>query len=423
MLLVWASSSPGYSRVYSIRHPALILKSDQRTVNVLAFSTNGTQIALAGDSGEVEIWDVRAARRLRTINGSSEVLTIAFSPDGKQLATSSADSKVNIWQLQSDELPLSIEVSGGPVYSIGYTPDGNRIATGCRDGVIRLYSTGGQLLHAFGGIISGIAVVDSPGGARIAALEPQGLRMWDAETGESVLTRTLQMLPWMSPQMPHMGLTQNPMFVLSPGADFVAAALDPDPGNFPVGIYLLTVWNTVTGKKVIEDGGFGWPLYSFSARRNMIAESSFSGISAIDIKTRKELHRYNVDRPFVRSLSFSPDAKWIASGHDDGAVRIWKVQRSRHVVCCSLAAWARHVRRGCSPGRVRSPLVTGTAADCAHAHGRIYRHYLLAPRQWIQLFEPPRRLRISAAAHAGICRDLFPRAGRCSIDRMIGMEF
>ena len=63
----------------------------------------------------------------------------------------------------------------------------------------------------------------------------------------------------------------------------------------------------------------------------MIAESSFLGISATDIETRKELHRYDVDRPIVRSLTFSPDAKWIASGHDDGTVRIWKVQRSRHV--------------------------------------------------------------------------------------------
>jgi WD40 repeat protein len=330
MLLVSALSSPGYGRVHSVKHPALILKSDQRTVNVLAFSTNGTQIALAGDSGEVEIWEVPTAHRLRTIKGSSQVITVAFSPNGRQLATSSADSKVNIWQLQGDELPLSFDVSGGPVYSIRFTPDGNRIATGCRDGVIRLYSTGGQLLHAFGDIISGILVVDPPGGARIAALEAQGLRMWDAETGEPVLTRTLHLLPWMSPHMPHMGLTQNPMFVLSPGADFVAASLDPAPGSSPPGIYLLTVWNTVTGQKAMERGGFGWPLYSFSARRNMIAESSILGISATDIEAGKELHHYDVVRPFVRSLSFSPDAKWIASGHDDGAVRIWKVQRSRH---------------------------------------------------------------------------------------------
>src|SRR5258708_4743239 len=107
MLLVSVpSSSPSHGHVYPIRHPAIILKTDQRTVKVLAFSANGSRIALTGDSGEVEIWDVLAARRLRSIKGSSQVFTLAFSPDGRHLATSSADSKINVWQLEGDELPV-----------------------------------------------------------------------------------------------------------------------------------------------------------------------------------------------------------------------------------------------------------------------------------------------------------------------------
>lgn len=331
MLLVSALSSRCYGRVYSTKHPALILKSDQPTVEVLAFSADGRQIALAGAGGEVEIWDALAAHRLRTLKGSSRVFTVAFSPDGRHLATSSADSKINVWQLLGDELPLSFDISGGPVYSMEYTPDGNRIAAGCSDGVIRLYTIDGQLLHVFGRLISGIAVVDSPAGARIVSLEIEGLRMWDAETGQLVRTRTLHLFPWLYPQIYHGGLTQNPTFFLSPGADFVAAATDPAPGSSPPGAYVLTVWNTVTDQKAIEQPGFGYPLFAFSARGSMIAESSLSGISAIDIETRRELHRYAIVEPWVRSLSFSPDAKWIASGHADGAVRIWKVQRSRHV--------------------------------------------------------------------------------------------
>ena len=333
MLLAWAPASPGYGRDYPIEQPALVLKSDQRTVAVLAFSADGRQLALAGDGGEVEIWDVRAAHRLRTVRGSSRVFTIVFSPDGRHLATSSADNKINIWQLEGDELPVTFDVPGGPVYTIGYTPDGNRIAAGCRDGVIKLYSTSGQLLYVFGDIISGIAVVDSPAGARIAALEAQGLRMWDAETGEPVLTRTLQLLPWLSDHSRHRGLERSPMFFLSPEADFVAVASDRTPNSLPVPTYTLTVWNTVTGQKVIEwGGGFGWQSFALSARGSMFAESSLSGITAIEVETGKELHRYyDVVRPWVRSLIFSPDAKWLASGHDDGAVRIWRADRSREL--------------------------------------------------------------------------------------------
>jgi WD40 repeat protein len=325
-LVAWASSSPGYGRVYSTQRSVVVMKGELQTVKLLAFSADGQRIASGDGNGGVEVWDVRPAQRLRTIKGSSKIFAMAFSPDGRQLAASGDDGKINVWPLQGDEAPLSFEVPGGPVYSIGYLPDGNRIAAGCRDGMIRLYSTTGQLLRAFGDIVSGISIVDSPAGARIAALEGQGLRIWDAETGELVLTRKLDMVPWFFPHMHHIGLTQNPIVRLSPGADFVAVAGDPAPGSSPPGIYFLIVWDTRTGKKAIELGGIGSPLYSFSARRTRIAESSFAGMSAIDIETRKELHRYDVNRDIVRSLVLSPDARWIASGHDDGSVRIWNAQ-------------------------------------------------------------------------------------------------
>ena len=363
MLLVSASSSPGYGRVYPIKHPAFILKSDQRTVKVLAYSANRSQIALAGDSGDVEIWDVLAARRLRTIKGSSQVFALVFSPDGRQLAASSADSKINVWQLEGDELPLSFDVPRGPVYSIGYMPDGKRIATGCKDGLIRLYSVDGQLLHAFGDIISALAVVDSPVGVRIAALETQGLRMWDAETGEIVLTRALQLLPWFSSHTPHMGLQQNPMFFLSPEANFVAVAWDRSPNSLPMPVYTLTVWNAVTGEKAIECcWGFGWPSFAVSDRGNAIAESSLGVINMFDIETGRELHRYyDAVRPlvFVQSLIFSPDAKWIVSGHDDGAVRIWKADRLPNVEYRRLKRVRQHPRIR----RPRTELLAGRGAQ------------------------------------------------------------
>jgi WD40 repeat protein len=160
--LAWASPSPDHARgVRPSDKSVVVMLGELKTVRLVAFSADSRQIASGDDAGNVEVWEMYPVQRLRTIKGSSQNFTMAFSPDGRHLATSSADGKVNIWQLQDDELPLSFEVSGGPVYSIGYSPDGNRIAAGCRDGVVRLYSVGGQLLHAFGDIIAGIIVVES----------------------------------------------------------------------------------------------------------------------------------------------------------------------------------------------------------------------------------------------------------------------
>lgn len=324
VLLMWPWAPSG-ARVDPVTRPSLTLKTGQRSVRVVAFSPDGRQVALAGDGGEVEVWDISAARRLRTVKGSSPVFTVAFSPDGKYLAASNDEKKISISPLQGAGLPSSFDVPGGPVYSIGYTPDGMRIAAGCRDGVIRLYSTDGQLLHSFGDIVSGISVIDSPGGARIAGLEGQGVRMWDAQTGELVLTRELDMSPWLPRHALHTGLTPFPVFQLSPEAGFAAGAGDPEPGASPPGLYRMIAWNTVSGKTTTELG-VGWPVYEFSRRGDRIAVSSLAGISVIDVETWKELHRYFAGQQIVvRSLGFSPDAKWIAAGDDHGRVRIWKV--------------------------------------------------------------------------------------------------
>lgn len=369
VVLAWTLPSPGYAhRVHPSDKSVVVMKGELETVRLLTFSADSRRIASGDASGKVEVWELRPVQRLRTIRGSSQIFTMAFSPDGQQLATSSADAKINVWRIDDDELISSFDVAGGPVYSIGYTPDGSRIAAGCKDGAIRLYSTGGQLLRAFGDIVSGISVFQSPAGVRIAALELQGLQIWDAETGDPLLTRILDSKRLTSPSTRHMGLTPAPVFGISPGAKFVVVARPLAPGLAPPELYTLIITRAMSGEKVVEFGALGWPRYSFSLQEDMIAEVAFSSISVTDLKTREEIYRF-VYPKYLTSLSFSPDRKWIASGHDDGSVRIWDVQKpedpqwrrlkyraGRHKPPAGIGCggWSRHQREAIAGSRRRT---------------------------------------------------------------------
>jgi WD40 repeat protein len=327
VLLTTAFVSPSHARWgLHEEHDFVTLNGHRGAVNVLAFSANGRQIASGGDNGAVDVWDVRTLRLLHTFKGSSQLLTIVFSPDGEQLVTSSADHKINVWKIQSGELQLSFEIPDSLVDSIGYTLDGQRIVTGCKDGAIRVYSTDGQLLRAFGEIASGISIVDSPTGARVAAVDDHGLEMWNLETGDLVLTRKLNGI-FSGP----IGLPRIPIFGISSNADDIVLVGPFEPNWTPLDAYDVTILDTKSCKVVADLGTLGWPHFSFSPEVKAIAISSLWGIDVIDIKTRRELRRFNFDRPGVTSLIYSADGKRIASGHDDGTVRIWNAQQSRQI--------------------------------------------------------------------------------------------
>jgi WD40 repeat protein len=70
----------------------------------IAFHPDGTQLAtgsaaVAAVPGEVKLWDVMTGKELATIQGQTgTVFALAFSPDGSLLAVASGDNKVRLWQ-------------------------------------------------------------------------------------------------------------------------------------------------------------------------------------------------------------------------------------------------------------------------------------------------------------------------------------
>ncbi|WP_306337346.1 WD40 repeat domain-containing serine/threonine-protein kinase, partial [Streptomyces sp. KL118A] len=70
-------------------------------VKALTFSPDGHILAMAGDSKEILLWDVRSGSLLLPLTGHTKsVNTLAFSPDGHLLASSGGDATIRFWAIR-----------------------------------------------------------------------------------------------------------------------------------------------------------------------------------------------------------------------------------------------------------------------------------------------------------------------------------
>ncbi|MCX5262588.1 hypothetical protein [Streptomyces sp. NBC_00199] len=115
--------------------------ADGREVTALAFSPDGTRLAVGDKTGHVTLWDSDAQRRLGVLTGTADtvsqggpesVTALAFAADGRTLAVGGSAGTLRLWdtegqQLLGGDLPtssdeirsLSFAGDGGTVYAAG----------------------------------------------------------------------------------------------------------------------------------------------------------------------------------------------------------------------------------------------------------------------------------------------------------------
>jgi len=205
-----------------------------------AYSPDGGRIATAGRDGAVKVWDAHAGKELFTLDGhKGTVHAVAFSHDGKRIASAGDDGAVKVWDAEARRVVFTLDGHAAGAQCVAFSPDGTRIAAG-----------------------SGMARLD----VNVWWLHPAAVKVWDARTGEALLTlegpRRLGGRPWRSAP------TAN--------ASSVAAA---------------------TGRR-----GSGTPS---RARRR----ASCGG-----------------HRDAILRVLYHPDGRHVVTGGEDGTVRVWDVE-------------------------------------------------------------------------------------------------
>ena len=286
-----SGSHDGTARVWDANRGTELfaLAGPSLSISAVAWSPDGTRLLTAAEDHSVRVWDATTGADLLTlgVGGSGVGGAVAWSPDSTRILTSFDDASARIWDASSGQVVRTLSGHTEHLTAVSWSPDGTRVATASDDGTARVWdvTTGTELLRVGPMAFVGRGATMGPDGrpTHVGPIEPM--------TG----------LSW------------------SPDSRRIITAFDSAEPR---------VWDAATGEEVLSLHGRErrWvSVVSWSPDGSRIITDDISGTTAHiwDAATGEELLSLRGHNQWACALAWSPDSSRVATGSHDDTVRVW----------------------------------------------------------------------------------------------------
>jgi WD40 repeat protein/predicted Ser/Thr protein kinase len=289
-------------------------------VTSAVYSPDGDWVASTGADRTVRVWRATGRQDVAVLDGhAARVSEVAFSSDGRRLASLSrrsalGDATVRLWEVDPRATLPVLRGHTSYVYPVAYSPDGRWIASGGWDNQVRLWDarTGEAACAPLdnGDLVKTLAF--SPDGSRLVSARQDRLQVWDAATG-----RRVKEIPVPAPVILAVAFRPD-------GATL--AALDRSDG--------ATVVNAETGAVVARlhlGASHDTKALAYSPDGRWLAGTSADQktVCLFDAHTYEPSARFPGHDGLIRSVTFSPDSRRLASCSSDHTVRVWQLSSGK----------------------------------------------------------------------------------------------
>ena len=261
----------------------LVFSQHQQTVRALTWSSDGKMLASGANDAQLLIWDLQGNVLVRK-GQDGAVRSVAWSPDGQQLALGAANQVQFVNPLNGAPIAQPAQIHTDVITTLAWSSrQPEMLVSGALDKKAVVWNTTSYTPQTI--FTAHTTAIESaawaPDSATIATSSHGGVvRVWNADNGQQVHGFFMD--------------AQIPMRAVSFASAGEQLAVGGDDG-------IVRLWN------------------------GLICQSqNGSGTQCLDIPQRLHAHQGH-----VRTLAWSPDARFLATGGDDGMLAIWYLAQSQ----------------------------------------------------------------------------------------------
>jgi WD40 repeat protein len=290
-------------------------------ITALRFSPDGKFLAVSGNR-EVLLHNADGSGLVKRLQGDAErILSIAFSSDGSLMAagggTPALFGEIQWWDTREGKLLRTAKVSSDTVFGASLSPDGVRVAVGCVDNTVRAFetATGKELYKISSHENWPLATVFGVDSKRFVSVgRDSAAKLIDANAGQ-FLENVNQIRGELTAVARHPKKDE----IVIGGSDRVPYVYLMDrPRNMKVG-------EEATLVRMLEpqDGAIFALDWSPDGKRIAVAGAGAS-VNLYDADTGARTASCQGHSAGIYSVAFSPDSAHLATGGFDGQVRLYR---------------------------------------------------------------------------------------------------